>query len=267
VLAYDATGHVQSAGISGIDPDTMRPLGTGEYFIPGLRGGNYFIRTFSFFQIFLLLENANASGLGGGDPLSLLFGLLGSSGDFLDNLNIQLHGDVWYPSAPIEINPGELDIFSLLFSLATSNGDPRALLPFSDSVPAAAGQVSVTNPGLTSSIDIRLPDLRSVLTAVETSEEPQAPSRFTLAQNYPNPFNPSTVINYQVPNTAFVSLRIYNLLGQRMRTLFEGVRASGSYSTQWDGRNDRGQQVAGGVYFLRLKTGNLGLSRKMLLLR
>ncbi len=267
VLAYDATGHVQSAGISGIDPETRRPLGTGEYFIPGLRAGDYSIRTFSFFQILLLLENANTGGLGNADPLSLIFGLLGSSGDLSSNLNIQLHGDVWYPATAIEINPGELDLFSLLFTLASSNGNPEALLPFFASIPPNADQVSVTSPGLTGGIDLTLPDLRSVLTAVETANESQTPDGIALAQNYPNPFNPSTVVSYTISRATNVSLGVYNLLGQRIRTLFEGVRPAGAYSTRWDGRNDQGQQVAGGVYFLRLKTENIGLSRKMLLLR
>lgn len=266
VLAYDQTGHVLSAGISGIDPDTERPLGTGEYFIPGLGGGDYFIRTFSLFQIILQLENADTGDLGG-DPLSLLSGLLGSSADLLDNLNIQLHGDIWYPNIPIEIDLGGLDIFSLLFALVASDGDPVAILPFSDSVPGGAGQVSVSSPGLTSNVDLSLPDLADVLTAVETSDETLVPGSFTLSQNYPNPFNPSTLINYEVPGTSFVSLRIYNLLGQRMRTLFEGVRAAGSYSIQWDGLNDSGEQVAAGLYFLRMKTDNLVLSRKMLLVK
>lgn len=91
----------------------------------------------------------------------------------------------------------------------------------------------------------------------------------SISQTFPIhcALNPSTVINYEVPGTSFVSLRIYNLLGQRMRTLFEGVRAAGSYSIQWDGLNDSGEQVAAGLYFLRMTTDNLVLSRKMLLVK
>jgi hypothetical protein len=96
------------------------------------------------------------------------------------------------------------------------------------------------------------------------------PKNFALEQNYPNPFNQSTELKYYVPErakSAFVSLRIYNLLGQRIRTLINENRSAGSYSIIWDGKNDNRQTVSSGVYFYRIEAGNFVQTKKMLLLK
>ncbi len=133
-------------------------------------------------------------------------------------------------------------------------------------MPPGAQAVSVESPGETTGIDFML-EFLGVTDVAEAPDLESVPSDFHLFQNYPNPFNPSTVINYSVPQTAEVKLRIYNLLGQRIRTLFDGLKQAGVYTTQWDGRDDTGQQVAAGIYFLRLESEHLTLSRKMLLVR
>jgi hypothetical protein len=88
------------------------------------------------------------------------------------------------------------------------------------------------------------------------------PSDYALSQNYPNPFNPSTNINYAVAKTGFVRLAVYNVLGQQVATLVEGVRAAGSYSVTWDASN-----LTSSMYFYRLETNGVVLTRKMLLAR
>lgn len=93
------------------------------------------------------------------------------------------------------------------------------------------------------------------------------PSGFALLPNYPNPFNPSTVILYQLPASRKTSLRIYNVLGQEVRTLVNGVEAAGTHTVTWDGRDHRGQSVASGVYLYRLESGGLVMSRKMTLMK
>jgi hypothetical protein len=70
-----------------------------------------------------------------------------------------------------------------------------------------------------------------------------------LEQNYPNPFNPATQIRYTIGNSGHVSLNIYNVLGQRVRTLQNAFRSIGTYSVEWDGTNDRGIAASTGVYF------------------
>ncbi len=97
------------------------------------------------------------------------------------------------------------------------------------------------------------------------------PANYFLSQNYPNPFNPTTVISYQLPATggqrSAVSLKVYNVLGQEVRTLVDEEQPPGYYSVSWDGRDSEGEEVCSGVYFYRLKAGGFTKSRRMLLLR
>jgi hypothetical protein len=94
------------------------------------------------------------------------------------------------------------------------------------------------------------------------------PSKFDLGQNYPNPFNPTTTIKYQLANQANVTLRIYSITGQLIRTIVDGVQQQpGYYSVIWDGLNNSGQQVASGVYIYRLEAGSFVSMKKMLLLK
>ncbi len=90
---------------------------------------------------------------------------------------------------------------------------------------------------------------------------------YDLKQNYPNPFNPATTISYRVGNKGLVELTIYNMLGQKIRTLVNEVRNAGRYVVQWDGRNNNGQLVASGLYFYSLKAGDFIKTNKMVLLR
>ena len=96
------------------------------------------------------------------------------------------------------------------------------------------------------------------------------PKVFTLDQNYPNPFNLTTELRYFVPEkfqSAFVSLRIYNLLGQGIRTLVNGIQTSGRHSVTWDGRDDKGREVSSGIYFYRLEAGDSKLTKRMVLIK
>jgi len=89
-----------------------------------------------------------------------------------------------------------------------------------------------------------------------------------LAQNVPNPFNPITTIEFTIKDRAPVTLRVYNVRGQLVRTLVDGVRAPGIvHRIEWDGRNDAGQRVASGVYFYRLSSREFTRTRKMVLLK
>ncbi|RKY83814.1 hypothetical protein DRQ09_09485, partial [candidate division KSB1 bacterium] len=80
------------------------------------------------------------------------------------------------------------------------------------------------------------------------------PEKFDLFQNYPNPFNSETVIKFQLPEPGRVSLIIYNLLGQKIRTLVDSYKNSGYYSIKWDGKNDTGERVSSGIYFYKIQT-------------
>jgi hypothetical protein len=95
-----------------------------------------------------------------------------------------------------------------------------------------------------------------------------APKEFALMQNYPNPFNPTTTIPVAISEDSRVVLEIFSILGERVRTLYDGVLASGRYAFQWDGRGDQAQMNATGVYLCRLQAGNgIALTRKIVFLR
>ena len=95
------------------------------------------------------------------------------------------------------------------------------------------------------------------------------PRAFSLGQNRPNPFNPSTVINYEIPGgpAMQVKLEIYNLRGLPVKTLVDELKEPGYYSVGWDGRNERGRELASGVYLYRLRAGDFSQVRKMVLLK
>lgn len=91
----------------------------------------------------------------------------------------------------------------------------------------------------------------------------ELPTFYFLSQNYPNPFNDNTQIRYQIPKACHTSLKIFNTLGQEVRTLVDDDQKTSWYVVNWDGRDDRGQEVATGLYFCRLKAGGLEKTIKM----
>ena len=97
--------------------------------------------------------------------------------------------------------------------------------------------------------------------AVESAEG-AIPSEFTLSQNYPNPFNPSTHIRYSVPIRQQVSLKVFNLLGQEVLTLFDGAQQPGNYVATFDGTG-----LTSGMYFYRLESGNVSITKRLILIK
>jgi hypothetical protein len=102
----------------------------------------------------------------------------------------------------------------------------------------------------------------------------EKPSEFALSQNYPNPFNPITTIPFQVKSLKLgvgrpvhTTLTIYNIRGQKVRTLVDADKVPGEYKVLWDGKDDSGKDVASGVYFYQLKVGDFSEPKKMLLLK
>jgi hypothetical protein len=93
------------------------------------------------------------------------------------------------------------------------------------------------------------------------------PTRFKMTQNYPNPFNSATTISYHVSEITDIELTIFNILGQKIRTLVNCRQSAGSYQIQWDGQDNEGRNVASGIYFYRLKAGEFAKIRKMVLIK
>ena len=93
------------------------------------------------------------------------------------------------------------------------------------------------------------------------------PVAYNLFPNYPNPFNPSTVISYSIPNVSYVSLKIYDMLGNEVKTLVSGEQQSGLHNIQWSGENNSGVKVSSGTYLYRLQAGDFIMTKKMTLLK
>ena len=90
----------------------------------------------------------------------------------------------------------------------------------------------------------------------------EIPESFGLEQNYPNPFNPSTTIDYALPRSAYVRLEVYNVLGERVSVLRDGVQDEGYHSVVFEGKG-----LPSGIYFYRLRAGDFVQTRKFMLLR
>ena len=93
------------------------------------------------------------------------------------------------------------------------------------------------------------------------------PNDYSLKQNYPNPFNPSTRINFHLPEDGFVSISILDIKGREIVTILEEEHVAGSKSVNWTAVNKNGDLLPSGVYICLMKTNDLILSKKMILLR
>ena len=93
------------------------------------------------------------------------------------------------------------------------------------------------------------------------------PTRFAFAPTFPNPFNGSTQITYTLATDILVELRVYNALGQTVRTLLHQYREAGTHQIHWDGKDDQGRVLASGTYLLIMRAGPVRQATKMLLLR
>ncbi|GEM_PF-3312506 len=114
--------------------------------------------------------------------------------------------------------------------------------------------------------------LHSIITSIPTLRQSMFPDRFGLSQNYPNPFNPTTRIDYSIPKTSHVSLKVFDVMGREVATLVDEVQGSGFKSVEFDasglasGVSSKGG-YASGVYFYRLRAGEFVETKKLVILR
>lgn len=108
--------------------------------------------------------------------------------------------------------------------------------------------------------------LASVVSSVEQTPS-EVPADFALEQNYPNPFNPETSISFRIAEAGQAQLSIFNVRGQKVRTLADGYFTAGMHTLRWDGRDDLGRSVASGVFLYQLQVGAELTSKKMLMLQ
>ncbi|GEM_PF-4429302 len=144
-----------------------------------------------------------------------------------------------------EMPAGEFKI-----SATSANGDAEQTVP-----------VSVGNGRNAVNVELILGTTSVQATTAEI------PATFELEQNYPNPFNPETSIKYHLPIRTNVTLRIYNALGQEIRTLVNTLQDAGVYSATWDGKDNNGRPLSTGLYLFRLEAGDFVSTRKMAMVR
>ena len=155
-----------------------------------------------------------------------------------------------YDVSGATIHPGDGPVLSIPFSIM-KDADGETEIRFQQVILADEEAKSVPV------------DIKSVPVTIEKA----LPSSYDLLQNYPNPFNPETVVQFQLPEAACVTLTICNVLGQEIRTLVNERKEGGYYKVIWDGRNEVGQHVASGIYFYSLKAGTFSNVKKMMMLK
>jgi hypothetical protein len=105
------------------------------------------------------------------------------------------------------------------------------------------------------------------LTGVVKDPGSLVPDAYSLSEAYPNPFNPETNIKFNIAKAGNVKLVVYNILGQKVRTLLDNELTAGQFTAKWDGRDDYGFNVSSGVYFFQLESGSFNMTKKMVLMK
>jgi len=166
----------------------------------------------------------------------------------------------WCDTYPIHYTPPICNLYYSLYPLPYNNQvyfDVYAFDQSGDSSAFLSGYLTTGN--YDAHPDTMPDDMLDKLVAV--------PNDFILLQNYPNPFNPVTTIDYGLSTNSYVKLTIYNILGQRVKTLVDEEQTAGYKTVMWDGRNDRGEQVSSGIYLYRIQAGSFTKTVKMSLLK
>ena len=195
----------------------------------------------------------------------------------IDEMSDVVSGDIEFSFDPsnariIGVEKSDLTDAYMLFSNVTEG---RLRISFAGAVPVeGSGEIARIRfdpvegrEAIFELRDVQLNEGMIPVRYVSMDEVPQTPRVYRLSQNYPNPFNPETAISFDLPEQSIVGLRIYNAVGQQIRTLMDGSREAGAYTVVWEGRDDLGLDVASGIYFYRLKAGDFQKTRKMLLVR
>jgi len=112
--------------------------------------------------------------------------------------------------------------------------------------------------------DIALAQTTDIPTAIEGNP---LPSGYRLSQNFPNPFNPETTISFELPVQSHVTISIYSISGQHIKTLTDEMKPSGNYSVTWDGTDENGIRINSGLYIYQIKAGSFNQSKKLMLMK
>ncbi|MDD2331917.1 MAG: T9SS type A sorting domain-containing protein [Candidatus Cloacimonetes bacterium] len=112
---------------------------------------------------------------------------------------------------------------------------------------------------------LNIPLVRTNVANDDNTQSPE-PTDFGLA-NYPNPFNPTTTISFIAPQAGTTKLSVFNIKGQRVKMLYNGLLSKGHHSIVWNGLDERGTAVSSGVYFVRVEMNGISQTHKMILMK
>lgn len=133
--------------------------------------------------------------------------------------------------------------------------------------PSTQCRVRVSDVDNTPVFDVSDSNFTITATAIEETNSPPGSLIYSQTQNQPNPFSRRAAIRFSIPAHEDVSLKVFNVAGEAVRTLVQEKRKPGQYSVEWDGRDDKGTELPNGVYFYQLQTGNFVDTKKAVILR
>jgi hypothetical protein len=162
-----------------------------------------------------------------------------------DSMTICIDSSFWPPNSRLTFTRSDAEIYV-----------PR------DNTPLG---IKVNIDGSVDTLACSLTDVKWIEDWIE--EEGSRPAGFSVSQNYPNPFNRVTNFKFTLPQASYVKIEIFNILGQRVKTLLDEDMRAGVYVVDWDGKDERGVEVSSGIYFYRIRAGDFSDIKRMVLLK
>ncbi len=163
--------------------------------------------------------------------------------------------NIWRYAGRYLFAAGNFNWIQLLNDTTLSNFNVDSLRTTSeDSIVIRADAVKLSEPGDTATVVLAYPEIEN-------------PYKYSLSQNYPNPFNAVTKIHYSTAMEGKVSIKIFNIMGQQVRTLVNQIKPYGQHVAVWDGKNDQGQMVSSGVYLIQMTAGKYHTIKKSVLMK
>jgi hypothetical protein len=283
VLALPLGGIVQAKNVRFCNTDSA-----GAFLLPNVSKGQYKLMAIPHCGYAPALYKSGAYGIlywkdadivdVGGDISDITIGVVPVKGFGVAWLRGHVRSGT---NAPLTgVNVVALSAVGDVLGYAVTDGDGIYTIPGVASGPV---NVSADEGGYNAAtVQVSIPDGSSMITGIDltlnsvtvSSGDPvDLPVTFGLSQNYPNPFNPSTVVGIEIPAESQVKIAVYNVLGQEVSTLFDGVMTAGRYSVTWNARNANGSMQASGMYVCRMVAralngaGEVSRTLKMMLVR
>lgn len=171
------------------------------------------------------------------------------------NQNGLTSANIWRYAGRYLFAAGNFNWIKIYNDTALSNFNVDSLkTTIEDSIVIRADAVKLSEPGDTATVVLAYPQIGT-------------PYKYSLSQNYPNPFNSNTKIHYSTAMEGKVKIKIYNIMGQEVRTLVNQIKPYGEHAVIWDGKNDQGQIVSSGVYLIKMTAGKFNAIKKTVLLK